>query len=210
MSNIAYLVQNLQASPAAPALDVPPGGYVQSRNNGSAVDYLDTKLALFPEEKLLDRKAPKPKKRDLPTRDADADAAQDDPGSSDVEATSRSDRSSPPIYGISLNDGRARKRARLQTEKSRVNDALKWTQAISRLVKGKARLTPELLSEVSTTLTDVENKNNEIVQHPDVLQTGLFDTMKLLAEAQDNVYSLEGLRERAKHLVDSWKWILTR
>lgn len=37
-----------------------------------------------------------------------------------------------------------------------------------------------------------------------------MDMMKSLAEAQDNVYSLEGLRERAKALVSGWMWMMRR
>ncbi|KZV91947.1 hypothetical protein EXIGLDRAFT_769446 [Exidia glandulosa HHB12029] len=90
-------------------------------------------------------------------------------------------------------------------------EAWKWKAAIGRLVKGKARLTPEVLGEVAAAIGEIEARNatpGAFAQ--DILEDGLMQAVKMLAEAQDNVYSLEGSRTRARALVDGWKWAIRR
>lgn len=42
------------------------------------------------------------------------------------------------------------------------------------------------------------------------LQDGLMGMVELLAEMQDNTYSLDGLRERARKLLSGWTRTISR
>ncbi|EJD39942.1 hypothetical protein AURDEDRAFT_153689 [Auricularia subglabra TFB-10046 SS5] len=110
-----------------------------------------------------------------------------------------------------LREQHARKRARVEGPEGRPvtpEEAYRWVATVGRLVKGKERFTVELIGEVNAVLDEMEARKNEVV--PEILRDGVLDMVRLLAEIQDNVYSLDGLRERAKSLALVWGWMATR
>ncbi|EJD36692.1 hypothetical protein AURDEDRAFT_174215 [Auricularia subglabra TFB-10046 SS5] len=98
---------------------------------------------------------------------------------------------------------RLRKRARFAVPVTDT-EAADWAAVVGRLVKGKTKLTPELLADVNLAINDMEGRKGDFSQ--DVLQDGLLDIVTLLAEVHDNdLYSLGALRDRARALVAMWK-----
>lgn len=169
---------------------------------------------------MLHNKSTKPRKVKQPIAGGGGENGSEGTTAVDMDVDAGTDTTSePPNTDTELGCGpgglreqHARKRARLAEHAAAAlvtrDEAHRWAVTVGRLVKGKERFTVELIGEVNAALDEMEARKGDVP--PEILRDGLLNIVRLLSEIQDNVYSLDGLRERARTLALVWSWMATQ